>query len=58
LLLLYFLGEAKSNLTEGRLIAVALMVSGVGLFATYAGYFASLFLEEKKDDRNENQFTY
>jgi voltage-gated potassium channel len=34
-------GDKYPLTTEGRLIAVTLMIAGIGLFGTFAGYVAS-----------------
>lgn len=43
-------GDKYPLTTEGRVIAAVLMTAGVGLFGTFTGYIASIFLEpeEKK----------
>lgn len=41
-------GDKFPVTTEGRLIGIFLMTSGVGLFGTYTGYIASLFVGEKE----------
>lgn len=38
-------GDRYPITTEGRLVAVGLMVAGVGLFGTFTGFVASWFLE-------------
>jgi voltage-gated potassium channel len=38
-------GDKYPITTEGRLVAVALMVAGVGLFGTFTGFVASWFVE-------------
>jgi voltage-gated potassium channel len=41
---------------EGRIVAVLLMICGIGLFGTFTGYIASLFSEdqaEAEEDRDE-----
>lgn len=38
-------GDRYPVTTEGRLIAVGLMIAGVGLFGTFTGFVASWFLE-------------
>ena len=44
-------GDKFPVTTEGRLIGVLVMIAGVGLFGTYTGYIASLFVsEQKKED--------
>lgn len=42
-------GDKYPVTTEGRIIAAVLMTVGVGLFGTFTGFLASLFVE----DRNE-----
>lgn len=42
-------GDKFPVTTEGRLIAAVLMTAGVGLFGTFAGYVASLFVTDKKN---------
>lgn len=39
-------GDTYPVTWEGRVVAVGLMVVGVGLFGTFTGYVASLFVEE------------
>ncbi len=48
-------GDFYPVTTLGRIVATALMISGIGLFAAFTAYVASIFLtyeskEEKKDD--------
>jgi len=43
-------GDKFPVTTEGRLIGVIVMIAGVGLFGTYTGYIASLFVSEKKKE--------
>jgi voltage-gated potassium channel len=43
-------GDKFPVTTEGRLIAGLLMTAGVGLFGTFAGYVASLFVADKKKE--------
>lgn len=40
-------GDKYPVTTEGRIIAVALMTVGVGLFGTFTGFLASLFVADK-----------
>ncbi|MCF7955823.1 MAG: ion transporter [Phycisphaerae bacterium] len=40
--------------TEGRVIAVALMITGVGLFGTFAGFVASWFVGEQIEEEEED----
>lgn len=46
-------GDKYPVTTEGRMIAMVLMVAGVGLFGTYTGYIATWFMGEKKKDEKE-----
>jgi voltage-gated potassium channel len=47
-------GDMYPVTTEGRIIAIILMTGGVGLFGTFSGFIASLFLGgDKKDDTKE-----
>lgn len=39
---------------EGRIVAVILMTSGVGLFGTFTGFVASWFLEEDEEDQGKH----
>jgi len=51
-------GDKYPVTTEGRIIAVFLMTTGVGLFGTFAGFVASWFVAEKKhEDQNTNDTT-
>lgn len=43
-------GDKYPVTSEGRIIAVALMTVGVGLFGTFAGFIASWFVEERKHE--------
>jgi voltage-gated potassium channel len=43
-------GDKYPVTSEGRLIGVIVMIFGVGLFGTYTGYIASLFVSEKKKE--------
>jgi voltage-gated potassium channel len=43
-------GDRYPVTTEGRLIGIIVMIVGVGLFGTYTGYIASLFVGEKKKE--------
>ena len=42
-------GDKFPVTTEGRLIAVLLMTTGVGLFGTFTGYIASLFIRDNHE---------
>jgi voltage-gated potassium channel len=44
-------GDKYPVTTEGRIIAVFLMTTGVGLFGTFTGYVASWFVEERKEEQ-------
>lgn len=46
-------GDKYPVTLEGRLVAIALMVVGVGLFGTFTGFVASLFVEPGKKDEEE-----
>ncbi len=46
-------GDKFPVTTEGRLIAVLLMTTGVGLFGTFTGYIASLFIRDNHEAVNE-----
>lgn len=43
-------GDKYPVTTEGRIIAMALMTVGIGLFGTFAGLVASWFVEEKQQE--------
>jgi len=45
-------GDKYPVTTEGRIVAVLLITSGVGLFGVYTAFVASLFVGEKKKDEN------
>jgi voltage-gated potassium channel len=46
-------GDRFPTTVEGRLVAVILMVAGVGLFGVFTGYVASLFVEsETKEEKS------
>jgi voltage-gated potassium channel len=46
-------GDKYPVTTEGRLIAMILMTTGVGLCGTFAGYIASI-LSSNKSNQNNN----
>lgn len=46
-------GDRYPVTTEGRIIAMALMTVGIGLFGTFAGLVASWFVEEKHQEELE-----
>lgn len=53
-------GDFYPVTTEGRVVAVLLMVSGVGLFGSFAAYIGSLFVadqneEEEQRDANDRE---
>jgi voltage-gated potassium channel len=43
-------GDRYPTTTEGRMVAVLLMISGVGLFGTFSGFLASWFSGEDEDE--------
>lgn len=43
-------GDKYPVTTEGRIIAVFLMTTGVGLFGTFTGFVASWFVEERQEE--------
>jgi voltage-gated potassium channel len=46
-------GDRYPTTAEGRLVAVILMVAGVGIFGAFTGYVASLFADsESKEVKN------
>jgi voltage-gated potassium channel len=47
-------GDKYPVTTEGRLIAVILMFTGVGLFGVFTGYISSLFVNNRKEEKNTN----
>jgi len=49
-------GDRYPVTTEGRLIGIVLMVSGVGLFGTYTAYIASLFIGEEKKENDDKDY--
>jgi voltage-gated potassium channel len=46
-------GDKYPVTTEGRFIAVFLMATGVGLFGTFTGFLASWFVEEDKENKDD-----
>ncbi len=48
-------GDKYPVTTEGRFIGVIVMIAGVGLFGTYTGYIASLFVSEQKKEDEKNK---
>lgn len=48
-------GDKYPVTTEGRIIAVIVMTTGVGLFGTFTGYIASWFVEERTEERLEEE---
>jgi voltage-gated potassium channel len=47
-------GDKYPITVEGRIVAVILMIAGVGLFGTFTAYIASLFIEpEQKKEESE-----
>lgn len=47
-------GDRYPVTTEGRLIAVVLMITGVGLFGVFTGYISSVFVRERRSQENES----
>jgi voltage-gated potassium channel len=50
-------GDRFPVTTEGRVIGIALMVSGVGIFAVLSGAFAAWFMETEQEKREESLAT-
>ncbi len=48
-------GDYYPVTTQGRIVAVLLMVSGVGLFGSFAAYVGSLFIADKSDENLQQQ---
>lgn len=48
-------GDYYPITTQGRVVAVLLMVSGVGLFGSFAAYIGSLFVADKKVEDDQQQ---
>lgn len=48
-------GDRFPVTTEGRIVAMVLMMAGVGLFGTLSGIIASLFIGNRNEEANENQ---
>jgi len=46
-------GDKFPVTTDGRIIAVVLMISGVGLFGVFTGYISSIFVSERKKEEKE-----
>lgn len=46
-------GDRYPVTTEGRIVAMILMTVGVGLFGTFAGFIATWFVEERKEEEEE-----
>ncbi len=47
-------GDKYPITTEGRIIASFLMVTGVGLFGTFAGFVASWFVADKNNEERQD----
>jgi voltage-gated potassium channel len=45
-------GDRYPITTEGRFVAILLMTTGVGLFGTFTGYIASLFISDNLEEEN------
>lgn len=48
-------GDKYPVTTEGRIIAVALITVGVGLFGTFTAYVASWFVEKREEEEHEKE---
>ncbi|SDC95247.1 ion transporter [Williamwhitmania taraxaci] len=48
-------GDLYPVTTEGRIIAVVLMVTGVGLFGTFTGFVTSWFMDERREKSEERK---
>jgi voltage-gated potassium channel len=48
-------GDKYPVTTEGRIIAVALITVGVGLFGTFTAYVASWFVEKREEDEQRRE---
>jgi voltage-gated potassium channel len=48
-------GDKYPVTTEGRIIAVALITVGVGLFGTFTAYVASWFVEKREEEEQEKE---
>ncbi len=48
-------GDFYPVTTQGRIVAVLLMVSGVGLFGSFAAYIGSLFVADRNEEDNREQ---
>lgn len=48
-------GDFYPVTTLGRIVAVLLMVSGVGLFGSFAAYIGSLFVADRNEEDNRDQ---
>jgi len=46
-------GDKYPVTTEGRVIGILVMVAGVGLFGTYTGFIASLFVGQNRDEKKQ-----
>ncbi|USD63966.1 potassium channel family protein [Vibrio sp. SCSIO 43136] len=47
-------GDFYPVTAEGRMVAVVLMTSGVGLFGTFTSFVASWFVEDESDDQGKH----
>jgi len=48
-------GDRYPVTTAGRLIAAIVMTTGMGIFATFTGFVASWFAEEREEEHEEEQ---
>jgi voltage-gated potassium channel len=46
-------GDKFPVTTDGRIIAVVLMISGVGLFGVFTGYISSIFVNERQKEEKK-----
>jgi len=46
-------GDKFPVTTDGRIIAVVLMISGVGLFGVFTGYISSIFVNERQKEEKD-----
>ncbi len=49
-------GDKYPVTTEGRIIAALLMTTGVGFFGTFTGFIASWFVQQTKEENDDEMF--